>query len=137
MPRILVIDDWDLQRDIITSILRDEGYELQEADCQEAALDMASAEYDLFLVDIMLRPTSADLVNCDTMGGVSVIQRLRADEATSGVPIVAMTSRGDRDWVKRMLEPYNVQGYIEIRGITEEEILGIVRRALEDPPANT
>jgi len=134
VPRILVVDDQDTQRNPLMSMLRDAGYEVEGASSQEEALQKATEGFDLFVVDIMLRRTAADLIDSDHIGGVKVIKQLRDNPATKCKPIVALTKRGDKGWVLEMLQPYGVQGYIEIKGTGEHEILEIVRQALEEPP---
>lgn len=134
MPKILVVDDQDVQRGPIMSMLRDAGYQVEAASSQEEALQKATEGFDLFVVDILLRRTAADLEDSDSIGGVKVIKQLRDNPETKPKPIVALTKRGDKGWVLEMLQPYGVQGYIEIKGTPEHEIVEIVRQAFETPP---
>jgi DNA-binding response OmpR family regulator len=84
MPgRILVVEDDASIREPTTSLLRDEGYDTDEADTAEAAL--ASFERrpaDCVLLDVML----------PDLDGFEVCRRLRA---RSDVPIIMVTARAD------------------------------------------
>jgi DNA-binding response OmpR family regulator len=84
MPgRILVVEDDASIREPTTSLLRDEGYDTDEADTAEAAL--ASFERrpaDCVLLDVML----------PDLDGFEVFRRLRS---RSDVPIIMVTARAD------------------------------------------
>jgi CheY-like chemotaxis protein len=134
MARILVIDDQDVQRGPVMSMLRDARYDVEGASSQEEGLDKATQGFDLFVVDIMVRRTAADLEDSDGIGGVKVIKQLRDNPETEAKPIVILSKRGDKGRVLEMLEPYGVQGYIEIKGTPEHEIVEIVRQAFETLP---
>jgi CheY-like chemotaxis protein len=127
---ILLVDDYDVNRDVIRTILEAAGYEVIEASSQDGALAAATGALDLAIVDVMLRLSVDKLVDSDTLGGIKVIRQLRQNPATHELPVVVLTKRGDRDTVLGYLRPYAVQGYIEISGSTEEEIVAQVEQAL-------
>jgi CheY-like chemotaxis protein len=56
-PRILVVDDHDVFRGVICSLLRGAGYEVASAATRDEALALAAPEerLDLLLVDVRLR----------------------------------------------------------------------------------
>lgn len=130
MATILLVDDYDVNRDVIRTILEAAGYEVIEASSQDGALAAATGALDLAIVDVMLRLSVDKLVDSDTLGGIKVIRQLRQNPATHELPVVVLTKRGDRDTVLGYLRPYAVQGYIEISGSTEEEIVAQVEQAL-------
>ena len=81
--RILHIEDNASNRKAVRHILRQTGLELTEAVDGEAGLRAALASPpDLILLDIQL----------PRLSGYEVAQRLRADEQTRHVPIIAITS---------------------------------------------
>jgi two-component system cell cycle response regulator DivK len=80
---ILHVEDNELNRKIIRDLLRRTAYRLIEAHDGEAALSMArELRPDLILMDIQLPKIS----------GIEATRRLRAEPATAGIPIVAITS---------------------------------------------
>jgi two-component system cell cycle response regulator DivK len=81
--RILHIEDNPSNRKAVRHILRRTDYELQEAVNGEEGLERALAEPpDLILLDIQLPKLS----------GYDVAERLRSDERTRGIPIIAVSS---------------------------------------------
>jgi two-component system cell cycle response regulator DivK len=81
--RILVVEDNKLDMRLLKDILEGSGYEtLQAADGLEA-IDLAFASLpDLILMDIQLPETS----------GLEVTRRLRGDDRSRRIPIVAVTA---------------------------------------------
>lgn len=130
MARILVVDDTNVQLEVVMSALRDAGYEVEGATSQTDAIAKAPLGFDLFIVDIMLRITNSDVPDLKTLGGVQVIKHLRQDPTTADKPIITLTKRGDRDAIMHHLKSYGIQGYVEIRGTSEQAMLQIVADAL-------
>lgn len=91
--RILVIEDNAASRELACYLLQSAGLDAPEASDGESGLAMA-------------RELVPDLVICDLqlpgMDGFAVLQALRSDPATAGIPVVAVTAFsmvGDRDRV--------------------------------------
>ena len=81
--RILHIEDNPSNRKAVRHILRQTDFELTEASDGEEGLRIAlESPPDLILLDIQLPKLS----------GYDVAQRLRADERTRHIPIIAVTS---------------------------------------------
>lgn len=92
--RVLVADDEASLRVLLRVNLPLAGYEVVEAADVDTAFELAHQhEFDLFLLDVMMPPTS----------GLELAERLRADPATSAVPIVFLSARADREDVSRGL----------------------------------
>lgn len=91
MSRILLVEDNDFNRDMLSRRLKRRGYEIINAADGEQALRLASAEPpDLILMDI----------NLPGMDGWEATRRIRADELTASIPIIALTAHartGDRE----------------------------------------
>jgi two-component system, cell cycle response regulator DivK len=91
MPRVLVVEDNEKNMKLFRDLLQAKGYETLEATSAERALELARAqELDLILMDVQL----------PGMDGVTALTHLRADEATSGTTVVALTAQamaGDRE----------------------------------------
>lgn len=85
-PRILLIDDDPLMRQIVKSALAGENYTVAEADSGTDGLAQALAERpDLILLDVMM----------PGMDGYQVCHRLRANLTTLSVPIMMLTALDD------------------------------------------
>ncbi|MBY0445313.1 MAG: response regulator, partial [Burkholderiales bacterium] len=86
-PTILIVDDEIQNRKLLDTLLRPEGYFTRSAASGEEAL-ASIAEYapDLILLDIMM----------PGMDGFEVAVILKADPATSNIPIIMVTALDDR-----------------------------------------
>ena len=91
MARILLVEDNDLNRDMLSRRLQRKGHEvLMAADGMQGLLMAESETPDLVLLDMSLPSGS----------GLELLGRLRADERSRRVPVVALTAhamRGDRE----------------------------------------
>jgi len=88
--RILVVDDTDQNRRLMDAVLSPHGYAVLGASSGPEALERIAAEpVDLVLLDIVM----------PEMSGYDVCRKLRADPATSVLPIIMLTSSGDQDKV--------------------------------------
>lgn len=80
---ILIIEDNDMNRKLARDLLQFHGYRVAEAESAETGLGLAAAETpDLVLMDIHL----------PGMDGIEARVRLRANPATSAVPVIAFTA---------------------------------------------
>ena len=81
--RILVVDDDRALAEMLTIVLRAEGFDTSVVSTGTAALDAFRAySPDLVLLDVML----------PGMNGIDVAKQIRAE---SGVPIVMLTAKSD------------------------------------------
>ena len=89
--RILVVEDNEKNMKLFRDVLGATGYETLEAVSGEAAVALAAERTpDLVLMDIQL----PDIDGCEALS------RLRADERTAAVPVLAVTAQamqGDRE----------------------------------------
>ncbi len=93
-PRVLVVDDHAVNREVAAVLLRALGCEVEEAcDGVESLAAAAAAPFDLVLMDVRM----------PVMDGLEATRRLRADPATSGLAIVAMTADAMPEDVARCL----------------------------------
>jgi two-component system cell cycle response regulator len=88
---LLVIEDNATNRALMTYLLKAFGYKVSEAEDGEQGVQFARSE-------------APHLIVCDIhlpkMDGYEVVQRLKSDEATKNIPVVAVTALamvGDRD----------------------------------------
>ena len=89
--KILVVEDNDNNRDMLTRRLQRKGFAVVAAGDGEEAQSVARAESpDLILMDMSL----------PVMDGWEATRRLKADPATKAIPVIALTAHamaGDRD----------------------------------------
>ena len=92
--KVLVVDDEREIRDLLRTSLSAEGYEVVVASNGEEAIGLAkTGNPQVILLDIEM----------PGIDGIETCKRLEADEKTQLIPIIMMTSRGDRD-IKAYLE---------------------------------
>jgi two-component system, cell cycle response regulator DivK len=90
-PQILVVEDNERNMKLFRDVLHASGYRTLEAATGERAVELALEHRpDLVLMDIQL----------PDIDGVEALDRLRADERLSSVPVLALTAQameGDRE----------------------------------------
>ncbi len=91
MPKILLVEDNEMNRDMLGRRLQRHGYTMCFAADGPTGIAMAGAEKpDLILMDIAL----------GEMDGWEATRRIKADPATSRIPVIALTAHAlasDRD----------------------------------------
>ena len=91
MARILIVEDNEMNRDMLSRRLIKKGFEVEIAVDGQAGHDMAhERKPDLILLDMSL----------PIMDGWEVARRLKAHDETKGIPIIALTAHamaGDRE----------------------------------------
>ena len=85
---ILLTEDDDTQREIITDILSASGYAVQAAASGEEALQkLGAGTFDLLLTDLRM----------SGMDGLEVLHQLRENPATLSLPVAVFTSSKDEE----------------------------------------
>ncbi len=91
MPKILLVEDNEVNRDMLSRRLAKRGYELSIAIDGAEAVAMAKSESpDLILMDMSL----------PVMHGWDATRALKGDPDTSSIPVIALTAHamaGDRE----------------------------------------
>jgi CheY-like chemotaxis protein len=91
MPRILLVEDNEMNRDMLSRRLTRKGFEVVIAEDGQKGVDMTQSENpDLVLMDMSL----------PVVDGWEATRRLKASEATKHIPIIALTAHamaGDRE----------------------------------------
>ncbi len=81
IPKILVVDDEPSHRQMIDTVLTAEGYEIQQAEDGQAAVDAVESRFfDMILMDLRM----------GRVGGVEALKRIK--EISPGIPVVMMTA---------------------------------------------
>ena len=94
--RILVVDDIEDNRHLLTRRLNREGYReiAVAADGEEALALIAETAFDLVLLDVMMP-------KCD---GYEVLERLRADGRLHELPVIVISALNEMDSVVRCIQ---------------------------------
>jgi CheY-like chemotaxis protein len=91
MPKILLVEDNEMNRDMLLRRLKRRGYELVTAINGEDAIALAQSEApDLILMDMSL----------PVLDGWEATQRLKMEPQTQAIPVIALTAHamsGDRE----------------------------------------
>ena len=94
MPKILLVEDNEMNRDMLSRRLVRNGFEVvMAADGGEGVAMAASEQPDLILMDMSL----------PVMDGWEATRRVKADAATSTIPVIALTAHAlveDREKAK-------------------------------------
>jgi two-component system cell cycle response regulator DivK len=117
---ILIVEDNDKNRKLVRDVLQVRGYRTLEAETAEEGLLLAEAARPaLILMDIEL----------PGMSGIEALARLRADEATRGIPVIAVTASVMADDRRRVMDA-GFDGF-HPKPISVKELLLAVRATLD------
>jgi CheY-like chemotaxis protein len=88
MPKILLVEDNEMNRDMLSRRLSRNGFEITIALDGRQGVEMAVSEKpDLILMDMSL----------PVMNGWEATQRVKADPATRAIPVIALTAHAMND----------------------------------------
>jgi two-component system cell cycle response regulator DivK len=120
MSLILIVEDNDKNLKLVRDVLRVKGYDTIEAVNAEDGVRLgAEHKPDLILMDIQL----------PGMSGIDALKILRADAATKGIPVIAVTASVMQQDRKQITEA-GFDAYVG-KPINLKEFLEAVRSALE------
>jgi two-component system phosphate regulon response regulator PhoB len=128
---ILVVDDEKDVVEVVSHFLEEEGYTVHAAYDGEEALEMASGDVDLIVLDIML----------PGVDGYEVCQKLRSRVETEDIPIVFLSAKteeedqieglmlGGDDYLTKPVSPQvlvaHVKAVLRRSGVEESSILEV------------
>lgn len=86
--KILVVDDDEDSRSLLSHLLERRGYEVVLADGGKAALEMlAGTNVDVVLLDVMM----------PVMDGFAVCREMQKNPKTANLPVILLTARDDME----------------------------------------
>lgn len=92
---ILVVDDQEDNRAVLERRLRRQGHRVESAPGGRAALDLLGRErFDLVLLDVLM----------PDLDGLAVLERMKADPAIRGIPVIMISALDDVASVVRCIE---------------------------------
>jgi adenylate cyclase len=93
--RILVVDDTEANRELLSRRLRRQGHTVETADGGISALDaVAKSQFDLILLDLMM----------PDLNGLEVLKRLKADPVDQYIPVMMISALDEIDSIVRCIE---------------------------------
>ena len=115
MPNILIVDDEEVVRDVVSTLLKQAGYDVTIAEYGLAGYNLAqTAQPDLVLLDLMM----------PVMDGFEVLSRLKRDPSTRHIPVIMLTAKIDAaserdciswgavDYIKKPWGPHELEDRI-------------------------
>ena len=93
-PRLLIVDDVEDNREILMRRFKLRGFEVVEAECGLAAIELIEKEpFDLVLLDVMM----------PGINGLETLKRIRNQKSSSTLPVIMVTAKaGSRDIVEAL-----------------------------------
>jgi len=92
---MLVVDDNEMNRDLLTRRLERQGYQVTTAVDGQQALDVLSREeFNLVLLDIML----------PVINGYQVLEQMKADQSSRHIPVIITTALDEADGKAKCIE---------------------------------
>lgn len=118
--RVLVVDDSEVLRKIVSFNLTREGYSVDEAkDGKEALEKLQQIKPDLVILDIMM----------PYVDGFEVLRRMRKDPELANIPVIMLTAKGGEDDPKTALE-LGANGFLT-KPFSPIKLLEEVRRVIQ------
>jgi CheY-like chemotaxis protein len=95
MGQVLVVDDNEMNRDMLSRRLIRLGYEVATAEDGKQALTLVTEQpFDLVLLDIMM----------PKMNGYEVLEQMKTDDRLRNVPVIMISAVDDLDSVVKCIE---------------------------------
>lgn len=92
---ILVVDDNEMNRDMLSRRLQRQGYTVETAEDGQMALDMlAQKPYGVMLLDIMM----------PRVNGYEVLEKVKTDSTLHHLPVIMISAMDDLDSVVKCIE---------------------------------
>ena len=115
---ILVVEDSEVTRSLVVSILQDHNYRILEADDGRHAWNRLNKHHvDLVLTDIQM----------PRMDGLQLLQKIRGSDDYADLPVVILTTLGEPEDKKRAMG-LGANGYLVKLSFQEEDLLETVNR---------
>jgi two-component system cell cycle response regulator DivK len=124
MPKLLLVEDNEMNRDMLSRRLIKRGYDVAIAVDGQEAIDMASSQSpEIILLDMSL----------PIIDGWEVARRLKGAEGTNAIPIIALTAHamdGDRDkCLQAGCEDYDT------KPVDLKRLMGKIKALVDSPSA--
>ena len=119
--KILIVDDPQMIRRIVTMILKEYNFEVLTAENGLVGYEMAKANRpDLIIMDVTM----------PVMSGIEATVKIKADPELSHIPVLIFTSLGGEDDI-RTAQEIGVAGFLN-KPISKEEMRSTISALLSD-----
>ncbi len=123
--RVLIVEDYDDAREMYAAYLSSSGFEMQQAaNGQDAIRQALEAPPDIVVMDLSM----------PVMDGWETVRRLRTDERTAGIPVVALTGNVLTEYSRRARQS-GFNGFLT-KPCLPEDLEAEIRRVLLESPCN-
>jgi CheY-like chemotaxis protein len=120
---ILVLDDRQDDRDLLSTVLGYAGYTVLEASTGDAALDLARSDRpDLIIADVLM----------PAMNGYEFVRELRSDRVVGNTPVIFCTATYAEGEAQRLAEAVGVTHSL-VKPCEPEQIIRAVGEVLGSP----
>ncbi len=117
--KIMTVDDSASVRQMIGFTLKNEGYEVMEAeDGIDALKKLSNAQVDMVLTDL----------NMPNMDGIELIKQLRTHQNYKFIPIIFITTESQQE-KKQQGKQAGATGWI-VKPFKPEQLIGVIKKLL-------
>ena len=121
MPRIVVVEDAPVARELLCGILRSFGLEVTEASLGgEGLARIREGDPDLVLTDVEM----------PFMSGIEMVRELRGEARFRDLPVIVLTT-DMREPTQNAARALQVKAFLSKRNFVENELRELVDRCLE------
>ena len=119
MPTVMVVEDTDVTRDVLSRLLKREGYQTVSAEDGRQALEklQKNAPPDLILLDVMM----------PDLDGLELLERLHTHPQWKAVPVVMLTGLSDTHTIHRA-EQLGAKEYLIKATFSVGEMMNVVKK---------
>ncbi len=122
--RVVLVEDEQQQRDILTMLLESEGYSVIGVESAESALaEFTSRPASMVITDVKL----------PDMDGFTLFEKIRSAPGSSSIPFIFITGYNDPKTIDKVRSMQSVQ-YIT-KPFDLEQLVDIVKKSLPPIPA--
>ena len=125
MKKVLVVDDSETIRQHVAEALTRVGFQVIEASDGAAGLQRAQQhEFSMIILD----------VNMPLLNGLEMLERLKQDPKTSGIPVLMLTTEAQRSMIERARQN-GAKAWL-IKPIKVESLVSTVNKVLQQQGAS-
>jgi two-component system chemotaxis response regulator CheY len=124
VKKVLVVDDSETIRQHVAEALTREGFEVIEASDGAAGLQrVGQHEFSVIILD----------VNMPLLNGMEMLERLKQDPKTAGIPVLMLTTEAQRSMIERARRN-GAKAWL-IKPIKVESLISTVNKVLQQQGA--
>lgn len=122
--KILIVDDSRTIRQQVNFTLQKSGFVVVEADNGEKGIEVLAANPDVVLV--------LSDVNMPNMGGLDMLEKIRANPNHANLPVVMLTTEGAADMLERA-KSLGAKAWV-VKPFKPDQLIAVVNKLTSLPP---